>query len=153
FPNAGAVHAADTDAKPNRLSPEVLKVMQNAKTATLFSLAPDGVQAPAGAEDFHGHAAVLGKMALDAKQSAVAIRAFEDAVVNWQGLKADCFEPRHGLRIVSGKHVYDFVLCYACGRLCVYRDKDVILDLGVKGSPKVLNALLVTKKIPLAPEF
>jgi hypothetical protein len=89
--------------------------------ATLYSLDPAGhYRAHPGDVRFHGFK-ILGYADLNVLQTAEACRAFRWAIFEWYG-SAECFDARHGLRVTSNGHTYDFLLCYECGRLEVYRD-------------------------------
>ncbi len=46
------------------------------------------------------------------------------------------------LRVTANTHQYDFLLCYQCQRMEVYRDGVRIVSRNAKGSPAALNALL-----------
>lgn len=43
-----------------------------------------------------------------------------------RGPEANCFEPHHALRVISGGHSFDLVICFACNEVKVVRgDEDV----------------------------
>ena len=47
--------------------------------------------------------------------------ALEKAVGDWDGLIA-VLRSRHALRISSEAHIYEFLLCYNCHQLYIYKD-------------------------------
>lgn len=98
--------------------------------------------------DFH----ILGGVNLDGPRASAAAGAFQSAFAPPSRKKEmySCFRPRHGLRVESGGHEYDFLLCYECKSIEVFRDGQGIYGDSVIGSPEVLNALLAEAKIPLA---
>lgn len=100
---------------------------------------------------FHNYG-VLGSIELDGRQASAAAGAFQTVLSHLvpPSLQMMCFNPRHGLRVESGGHEYDFLLCYECRRIVVFCDGSEIYCSGVTGSPQVLNALLTDAKIPLA---
>jgi len=51
--------------------------------------------------------------------------------------------------VTAQGHTYDFLICYACQTLEIYRDGRNLTTLHLAGSPKVLNQLLRDAKIPL----
>lgn len=60
------------------------------------------------------------------------------------------FEPRHALRISSGGHAYDFLFCYECHELDVYKDDKLLDNYGATGSPKFLNNMLTKANVSVA---
>ncbi|HWB61577.1 MAG TPA: hypothetical protein VG733_18990 [Chthoniobacteraceae bacterium] len=145
--------------QPEYLPPEINQALLGAKSSVLYSLEPMA-RAKAGDETLQSWK-VLGKTTLDERQTARAARAFLAAVIpppakpHWPGSPvsisfAMCFDPRHALSVESRGHRYDFLLCYECGYLYVYRDGKGIMELLARGSPRVLNAMLTASKIPLA---
>ena len=102
-----------------------------------------------GDERFHGRE-ILGSVALDGKRASEAAKAFRYSLNFGSLLPASCFNPRHGLRITSGGHVYDFLLCYECQGIVVFRDGKEVVYRSASGSSVVLNALLTEAKVPLA---
>jgi hypothetical protein len=85
---------------------------------------------------------VLGKATLPPEASRVALAEFEAAVPRWDGLVAYCFDPRHALRVVHNGETFDFVLCFDCNGLEVYKNGKYLVKVGIAGSPKVLNELM-----------
>jgi hypothetical protein len=53
----------------------------------------------------------------DARKDVVA--AVEKGVAEG-GPIAKCFEPRHGLRVVYKRKIYDFVICYQCSQIEIF---------------------------------
>ena len=103
---------------------------------------------------FEGHG-VLGKIPLEGSQAAAAAAEFRHTLI-WilpspviSFSAAMCFNPRHGLRIESRGHEYDFLLCYECRQMDIFRDGKQIAHLFIRGSPTALNALLTQAHIPI----
>jgi hypothetical protein len=140
--------ARAVDVPPNVLTPELQHVLNSARSAVLYSLDPN-LDRRSG-ELFCG-VRVLGKARLQADETRRAADAFASAVSNWKGVTAECFNPRHGLSITSDGHRYDFVLCYECQQIAIYRDGNDVSELGATGSPATLNAILRTHHLRLAP--
>jgi hypothetical protein len=127
----------------NALPADAAEALRSASEAEIYSLEPydSAVDEEADSSRLHGYL-VLGKTALDPVSSRAAVAEFETAVANWNGLVAACFDPRHGLRTKSNGHTFDFLLCYDCNGLAVYRDGTLLTSIGVTGSPRVLNEMM-----------
>ena len=50
-------------------------------------------------------------------------RLTTDIDTNWNKFGADCFEPRHALRVATPDGWFDIVLCFQCAKLWCF-DKD-----------------------------
>ena len=111
---------------PNVIPDEALKVLRSPNSATFYSLEPWERPKPED-KTLHGYK-ILGKTTLDPKKEEVVAGAFQKAVGDWDGLIANCFDPRHALTITSGGQTYDFLLCYNCHQLYIYKD-----DKGKRG--------------------
>jgi hypothetical protein len=137
----------------NRLPEELGKALDAPASVILYSIQPSTW--PHGS--FY-HFSVLGHVELHGDQASQAIKEFRNSAVNmmagvWSDERIDncVISPRHALRVVSEGHTYDFLLCYECHQLEVFRDgKEVTFIAGTTGEPQVLNGLLTAAKIPLA---
>src|SRR5262249_52472178 len=130
--------------------------LANATDVTLYSLddtndQSDGSSAVAAGK-LHRFP-VLGKTVLTGKNVKKAVAAFQDAIARSTGPRYACFEPHHALRIVSGDHTYDYLLCYDCSAIVVYQDDKEIQYQSAAGSPAVLNELLREAHVPLADKY
>lgn len=47
---------------------------------------------------------------------------------------------------MSGGHLYDFLICYECHSVRIYKDDVEVFILGILGSTKVLDSLLLKGK-------
>jgi len=141
-----AVQAADP--AQNVLPDEALQVLRAPSSATFYSLEPWERPKPED-KTLHGYK-ILGQTPLEPKQEQVVATAFQKAVGDWDGMIAACFDPRHALRISSGGHTYDFLLCYNCHQLYVYKDDKVLASVGAAGSPKFLNSLLTAAHVAVS---
>jgi hypothetical protein len=69
---------------------------------------------------FHGFP-VLGKVEIEPlSEKEALLKAFTQGAKESTGAVANCFEPRHGLRIVRGQQKTDFVICYSCLSIDAY---------------------------------
>jgi hypothetical protein len=136
-------------AEDNKLPSEAADALHASSKFILYSLEPWSL-ATTNDNTLHRYK-ILGQVTLNGKDAATAIKAFESAIPKRQHwFHTLCFDPRHALRVTANGQTYDFLLCYACGYLYVYRGDKVIAMLDAGGSPKVLNSLLTAAKIPLS---
>ena len=142
--------------KSNNLPDEAVAAFKTGTKFVLFSLEPPITRDPEKPqlkpEEGHHGFAIFGSTELaDAPSRASAVAAITDAVRGFDGLLALCFEPRHSLRVIAANGTtYDFVTCFECHQVYVYRGKKRIGTAGMTGSQKRLDDLLVAAKIPLA---
>jgi hypothetical protein len=135
----------------NQLPSEAVAALQSPDSIVLYSLEPWDV--PTTNDATLHHFKILGQTTLNAENGLVAVAALESAVpatVSRAGIHPLCFDPRVALRVRAHGQTYDFLLCYACGYLYVYRGDENIAMLYARGSPDVLNSLLTKANIPLS---
>jgi hypothetical protein len=138
----------------NHLPKEARHALNNATSGTLYSLEPWRALLPAGSTlpelaDYP----ILGQTKLDAAQTARAAGAVRYAVTSWSLGTASGFDPRHALRVTSEGHTYDFLLCYACGKLEIRRDGEHLGWAPITGTPDILNKILRAASVPLSPYY
>jgi hypothetical protein len=142
---------AAATAAGNAIPTDAAKALHESRSAVLYSLEPWSPHAnPKPA--LHGFK-ILGKKRIDGAAYKVAVGEFEAAVGRWDDRMAACFDPRHAIRVASGGHEFEFLLCYACHQMEVYRDGEKVAVLGAAGSSKPLNALLAAAKLPISQSF
>jgi hypothetical protein len=75
---------------------------------------------------FHGHA-VLSEVRVTSKDQRKKVAGFVGKTLHWnEGRTALCFEPNHGMRVVSGDKTTDFLICFSCNRVRIFEgDKQV----------------------------
>ena len=147
---------AATPVEPNNLPDEAVAALKTGTKFLLFSLEPEidrDILAPKPKpEESHHGFKILGSTELvDATSRSSAVAAITDAVRDFNGVLAKCFEPRHSVRVIADNGTtYDFVACFQCHQIYVYRGKERIDTAGMTGSQKRLDDLLVKAKVPLA---
>lgn len=100
-------------------------------------------------EGFHGWT-ILGKTSIKGELAQKVRAAIEKGVSENTGTKGGCFNPRHGIRIVREKKVYDMVICFQCQQIYVYEgDKDIDFALTSDSPAELLNKVLTDAKVPL----
>lgn len=134
--------------RPNALPAEAAQALHSTGHAVIYSLEPwdDPDKKVARLQGYE----ILGQSDLSDAQRLIAVDAFDSAIAGWDGAMAACFDPRHALRIQFKGHVYDFLLCYSCQQVEVFRDGKMLGGAGAAGSPKVLNDLMTSLQLPLS---
>ena len=149
----GATHAGDQAG----LAPQAAQALAHPGAVVLYSLEPT-VDSPPRSRSLHGFD-VLGHASLSKAEGNDAIAAFRSAMNNpitvpdngkAEVVVAACFEPRHAITIQFGRHRFDYLLCFGCGQMEVFRDGRMISDVPAGGSPDALNGLLKAKGLPLS---
>ncbi|MCL4678019.1 MAG: hypothetical protein KJ017_05420 [Alphaproteobacteria bacterium] len=133
---------------------EALKALVEAKTVTAYTLVGLSPQDPIGAgyeEKIHGHPVIAHKI-IEGVLAHDMARAFERSIVNQISLGA-CFQPRHALTVKTEKHSYDYLLCFECVGLAIYKDGQFIAKVGTHRDYSELNALMVSAGLPLSPDY
>lgn len=140
--------AQTAEAATNSMPPEFQHILDSASNVALYSLEP--LSKRTGSIGRLDGYEILGWTSLDRNQAKRAAGLFEKAVADWDGLNADCFDPRHALHIVDHGRAYDFLLCYACDQLVIYRDGQEVARVGASGSPTAMNDLLRELHLPVS---
>jgi len=135
--------------RDNKLPVDAANALRGAKHITLYSLESRSPKDSKMDKNYYGYK-LLGKVDLDGELAQKAAYAFADAVKDWDGAIAACFEPHHAMTLVANDHTYDFVLCYSCHQIYVYEDGKHIAGLGAAGSPEILNSILTSSNVPLS---
>lgn len=127
---------------------DAAKALHEARHAVLFSLEPW----------YPRHAQLhplyqqqeLGHLDLSEAQTQVAIQVFESAVAHRSDWDAGCFDPRHAMHIEADGHSFDYLICFVCGQMIVYRDGKVLGKVKIAGSGGKLNEILESASIPVS---
>jgi hypothetical protein len=131
-----------------------LNALDDADRFELFSLDPSmtgWIPAP-GRSEFHNHA-VLGSTDILDRATQMELRnALKAGIRESGGEEAACFDPRHGIRVTHGSAVTDFVICFECEQVEVWRDGARITTLPTTHSPQpIFDRVLQNAHVPLAP--
>jgi hypothetical protein len=100
---------------PNRPGAEERALLESATELTLFAIDPRG-DAPNGEVDGYP---IRKTVVIPRAEIAQVAKAVAKAL--GQGPEANCFEPHHALRVVSGGQTVDLVICFACQEVEVVR--------------------------------
>jgi hypothetical protein len=64
-----------------------------------------------------------------------------------------CFNPRHGIRVTHDDQTIDFVICFECSQIQVWRDDQFLTTFIVGHSPEgVFNQALRDAGLTLSPK-
>lgn len=102
----------------------VLAALANPDRVELVALHPypHEIEEEERMDRMHGYG-VLGRAVMSDAASANALLAeIERGIEASGGTVADCFNPRHGLRVTVGETLWELVICYECLSMQVYRD-------------------------------
>jgi hypothetical protein len=129
---------------------------------TLYSIDPGRLKPEdknASVEKFYRWK-VLGKLEIsDAAERAEIFSAVKNGITEG-GMRASCFDPRHGLRVVMNNQTTDYVICFACSVVAIHQSDPksqtgkTSKTVTTSSSPQpTLNKYLKQANIPLAPEW
>jgi hypothetical protein len=110
---------------------EMVGFLDKANQIELFRLdpnrLPDGKKD--GKKEFHGFE-ILSAIRVETERQCNEATAFLGKTLHWNELRmALCFDPRHGMRVISGKRTLDFLICFACSRVQIFEGKDHLTTL------------------------
>ncbi len=106
-----------------RIAAEIEAVPVSKSRMTLYSLDPDMSKLYSRSGElkpeytnrlFHGFM-VFGKAEITAEtEKAALLKAFARGIRESDGSVAHCFNPRHGLRLITNSSTNDFTICFEC---------------------------------------
>ena len=137
-------------------SSEIASAIADATSVTLYSIEPVGAPRDGAGQCasacFRGWT-LLGKTQLTDKGKALV----QGELKKWLAAPepeavAMCFNPRHGVRVTTPQHTYDFVVCFECDHAEVYIDSATVqvADIYRSADPRAWDALLKTAGVRLA---
>ena len=143
--------AALLGAGPAKLPEAAEQALRSADAVEVLSLDPD--QDAKGPDGFHGYK-VLGKTTVKGDDAAKAVAAVLKGAADSGGDMADCFEPRHGLRVAHDGKTYDLVICFHCLSIQVYAGDKMIAEEvpTTRSAAPALDKVLKDAGVPLAPK-
>jgi hypothetical protein len=148
--------AVDQDITENRLPKNAIDALSIGKDVILYSLDPGpgpfSPPPPFGPEGGLNGFKILGHVSLtDPKQRSVAVDALNAAIhaADFR-LMANCFFPRHAIRVTADGTSFDFMLCYQCRQMQLFEKGVLKAVIGIPDAPDPLKKLLTEAKIPVA---
>ncbi len=143
-----ARHPASRMAKKEIASlREILDKADQVEVLRLHPHKADGKKA-AGKRYFHGYEILATARAARAEERKAICRFLAERL-HWNHLRqADCYHPRHGLRVTAGKREIDFQICFECWRVRVYEGGKLIDSCALedKDGDSPFDRLLPAKK-------
>ena len=113
FASLLALPAASNAAET--LPPDIIAAFRSATRVLLYSLDPANRRHGTGFHDFR----IVGYTTVEDAATRQYIAAKLPRHVEAGGGGALCFEPHHGIRLISGRTVHDLVICYECGHVYI----------------------------------
>ena len=137
-------------------SPEYIKKLENSEQVALYSLEPIESKA-SDKESFFDYSfmgqspKILGKIELSTVQADALISKLGTIIQKGpQITMAGCFEPRHAVQIQNGSDIYDFIICFECHKMLIYKNKNKFAEEPIYSSPNLFNDYLISANIPLS---
>ena len=87
----------------------------------------------------------------DATQREKLVAVLRKGTTEHDGTFANCFNPRHGIRVASGGMTTDLVICFECLWVEVHRDGERVGGFATQlYSESVFDEVLLAAGVPLA---
>jgi len=154
----GCAYFRRSNHPENRIPPAALHALESDSSLVLYSLSPEedilldsgeNQRRSAAEPKFQGYR-ILGQITLTSPESrGMVIDTIRDAVRDWDGAIALCFEPRHGVRATDASGAYDFLICFECQQIYVSSPGGIKKQLGIHASGWQLNDILTAAHVPL----
>jgi hypothetical protein len=127
------------------------RALADADQYEVLSLQP--LRSYSGQPRFYGHK-ILGQMTVTDPATRQRLNAaLQSGVRESDGRMMACFNPRHGIRLTRAGVTTDFVICFECRQIQVWRDGKVIASFLTSASPQpVFDEVLQKANVPLAPK-
>ena len=95
---------------------------------------------------FHGFPVLDKKQLTEEKHVATIVNNLYESINKNEGLIAECFFPRHGLKIKNKNEEIDLVICFQCSHMRVYAKEEttVLIEGGNKVFDQVARQLNMT---------
>jgi hypothetical protein len=113
------MHGGGLPSAEQKFPDRVWSVLSEADKLEVLSLDP--VEDEKAKDTFHGWK-VLGKTEVKEKKERDAVASVLKKGIEEARAIANCFEPRHGIRVTKGKQTVDLVICFNCMSIEIYPD-------------------------------
>lgn len=127
-----------------------LKALRHPEQMTLFSIDPQATDLTFKIPRFEDFIVLKSAEVTSREDQSRVMDVIMRGVEISDGSLAMCFNPRHGVRVVKGEEVYDFVVCFECGRVDIYCDRVRIATVTLEGVPRPFDAILQRAQAPLS---
>jgi hypothetical protein len=127
-------------------------ILEKAEQIEVYSLWPANDKEK-GKEFFHEYP-ILGKVVVkDAKTRKALIAAIEKGAKENEGVAANCFMPRHGVRATAGGKTLELVICFQCLQVKGYLGDKADAGFLISKSPEpTFDKILKDAGVKLAPK-
>ena len=147
------------------------RVLEESDKLALFSVSPtpgdydELINSPPTLK-FHDHR-ILGQTIRSGEAKAALLASFYDGLVlprskpsressfpaNLKQIGLGCFNPRHGIRAVSGGKTVDLLICFECRKFEVYENGKLVQQKGLStdAAQPYFNSVLTQARVPLSP--
>ena len=125
--------AAGPAPDEDKLPDAARTALEKADQIDVLSLDPTADETDKDA--FHKYK-VLGRATVKDTDARKDIAAAVEKGVAEGGPVARCFEPRHGLHVVYNDTTYDFLICYQCSRIRIFRGTPEPETVATSGASK-----------------
>lgn len=128
----------------------VLSRATGSNAVELLSLNPEprfDKDLPAG-RSFH-HYEILGSVVLNDLETRQVASSLWWTTSGISLLSYRCFEPRHGIRVHEGGHIYDLLICFHCGHIIVYANSDAAQQCEIRDDGAIFNEILKRHNVRL----
>jgi hypothetical protein len=148
---AASVEAADWT---NRIPETLWRALENPKHFELLSLDPDYHEQHRPRDEFHDFR-ILGSMTVsDAETRSNLVAALKKSAQESKGFIANCFNPRHGIRVIRDGKTNDLVICFECLNVKTFENdkqsEGFPISDSAQSAESLFNRVLMKQKIPLA---
>ena len=130
---AALAFAAGPAPDVNKLPDAAQAALEKADQIDVLSLDPQGGETSKDA--FHEYKVLARTTVKDADARKDIAAAVEKGVAEG-GPIAKCFEPRHGLHVVSKDKTYDFLICYQCSQIEIFMGSGEPETVATSGASK-----------------
>jgi len=132
------------------------RALSDADQYEVFSLDPylaSYSQWPSPVQFFHGRA-VLGELKVPDSATRQKLNvALRSGVSGSDGRMMACFNPRHVIRVTHAGVMTDYVICFECLQIQVWRNDKMVAHILTSDSPgPVFDDILQKAGVPLAPK-
>jgi hypothetical protein len=145
----GAHGADDTfRSDQNHIAATIQKFQASKIKLFLYSLDPNDLRIytgkfPENSDKVFHRFPILGRTEItSAGEKTDLLKSFAKGILESDGSVASCFNPRHGIRIITGTTTNDFVICFECLGVHAYNFNSDKGFLTSSSPNKVFNKLL-----------
>ncbi|MBX3399890.1 MAG: hypothetical protein KF873_14190 [Gemmataceae bacterium] len=119
------------EARGKKSIAAIVKVLMSADQMTVYRIDPstrlkkaaDPEAKPKNDAKYFHEYEILAESKVEKAEKRKEIVTFLGKEMHWsEWLRAKCFIPRHGVSVKSGMENWEFVICFQCAQMHVYRD-------------------------------